>query len=209
MYDPNQEPEGSEGSEEGDHGSADVWSLLKFILELGKLKSIKRQGWLNAGIEAPESVADHSYRCAMLALIFAKEVPLDELKVIKMALVHDICEIYSGDITPLDGIDEREKFEREKEGLQRAISTLPVILKNEIYDLWMEYEGGKSPEAIFVKQIDILERVIQAYEYEVEGIDSRKLRHFWEKIDGLIKNIGFMKVVDELKDKRGLDHWKI
>lgn len=37
---------------------------------------------------------------------------------------------------------------------------------NEIVDLWHEYEDAKTPEALFVKDLDKFEMIVQALEYE-------------------------------------------
>ena len=77
------------------------------------LQRQKRTGWIKSGIEEPESVADHSYRAALLAMV----VPLtgvDAGRCMRMALVHDLAESIVGDITPSCGISTDEKHGRER-----------------------------------------------------------------------------------------------
>jgi putative hydrolase of HD superfamily len=65
----------------------------------GKLKELKRTGWVESGILEPESVADHSYRTTLLAMILSDQKGLDTLKTVKMALLHDLVESVTGDLT--------------------------------------------------------------------------------------------------------------
>ena len=63
------------------------------------LKDVLRQGWVNAGVEAPESVAAHSWGMAVLALKLCPE-ELNLEHVLKLCLVHDLPEVIVGDLTP-------------------------------------------------------------------------------------------------------------
>ena len=85
---------------------------LKFLSEIGKLKDVTRTGWERVKVTNPESVADHSFRLALMAMIYAKNIGLDENKCIKLALVHDIHEIYTKDI-PTRPI-EKQSMKNEK-----------------------------------------------------------------------------------------------
>ena len=71
--------------------------ILDFALLAGKLKELKRAGWIRHHVPLPESVAEHSYRVAMLAMVLAKRANVDELTAIKIALVHDLAEVEVGD----------------------------------------------------------------------------------------------------------------
>jgi len=75
-------------------------SLLKFFIQIGKLKEAKRSGWLAYGVKNPETTADHVFRAAILAWALNKKKGLNEGKVIKTILVHHLYEAYIGDITP-------------------------------------------------------------------------------------------------------------
>ena len=93
--------------------------ILKFLIEVGKLKNIKRRGIMFYGVKDAETTAEHSFRMTIVAWILGeianeKGENLNLEKVIKMALCHDLCEVYSGDITPYDGLLPKDKKEREK-----------------------------------------------------------------------------------------------
>ena len=72
-----------------------------------------------------------------------------------------------GDFTPYDPISKTEKYNLEKRAVDKISDLIPEPeMKKEMIDLWNEYEEGTTPEAILVKDIDRLEMIIQAVEYE-------------------------------------------
>ncbi|MDY6916017.1 MAG: HD domain-containing protein [Candidatus Cloacimonadota bacterium] len=146
--------------------TANDWKdKLEAFYKFAQLKFVFRQGWLNSGLEKNkcESVADHCFGTAILAMLFCPSY-LNREKVIEMALLHEACEVYTGDITPSDGITEKMKFEKELEAVNKFFSNLP----NSSYwlNLWLEFENGKTAEGRFVKQLDKLEMALQAHIYE-------------------------------------------
>ena len=78
----------------------DPIGLIEFISEVGRLKRLPRTGWVESGVPDPESVADHSFRVALLTLVLADLKGLDALKAVRMALIHDLGEAETGDLTP-------------------------------------------------------------------------------------------------------------
>ncbi len=89
--------------------------LVKFFFEVGKLKKMARKGWVINNIKNPESIAEHVFRAALMAwFLGTKKKGLNIERIIKMALIHDLCEIYAGDTTPYDSVLPRTKKQREK-----------------------------------------------------------------------------------------------
>ncbi|HYJ78510.1 MAG TPA: HD domain-containing protein, partial [Longimicrobiaceae bacterium] len=113
--------------------------LLRFLHLAGRLKETVRAGWALRGVEGAESVADHSFRLALLALVLAPRVepPLDRERCMAMALVHDLAECLTGDITPLDGVSAEEKRRREQEAF-RHLGDLAG--EPRLAELWEEYD---------------------------------------------------------------------
>lgn len=74
---------------------------LEFLRVVGKLKTLKRTGWVNSGVALPESVADHMYRMAMCSFLIT-DPALDRARLMKLAVVHDLAEALVGDIVPHD-----------------------------------------------------------------------------------------------------------
>jgi putative hydrolases of HD superfamily len=144
--------------------------FLNFVTLVGSLKLEIRTGWHSCGIpiEKTESIADHMYRMAIMA--WAIEDPeIDKFKAMKMALVHDMAEAITGDITPACGIDNSIKHELEVS----AMKTIKEMLGDnpfgeEAESLWHEYAADETVEANFVKDIDKTELYIQAVQYENE-----------------------------------------
>lgn len=153
---------------------------LRFLRLARRLKETARAGWKLRGIPGPESVADHSFRVSLLALVLGRDAdpPLDRERCVAMALVHDLAECIVGDITPYDGISVEEKHRREREAMGRLSALLG---DDEILRLWAEYQAAETPEARFVKDLDKLETVLQAAEYEEErGVDLTEFREMGE-----------------------------
>jgi putative hydrolase of HD superfamily len=145
--------------------------ILQAYFESCQLKQLYRQGWLKRGVsrERCESVAEHSFGVALLALWLAGAYypGLDGEKVLSMALLHDFGEIYAGDIIPGDDISLQDKHAREEVSVIHVLEKLP---SPETYlDLWQEFENGETPEARFVRQIDRLEMGLQAAVYKAQG----------------------------------------
>lgn len=157
------------------------------------LKRVRRQGWVDRGVDDPESVADHSWGVALLAWTLASgREDLNRDRVMLLALVHDLPEALAGDTTPFDvhrdehgEIDcdrfrsapsydaglRADKQARERAALEDMLSELPADLAEEIRAAWEEYERGESAEARFVKQVDKVETVLQAELYRSEQPD--------------------------------------
>jgi putative hydrolase of HD superfamily len=145
-----------------------IWAYF----ELCQLKQLYRQGWLRRGVsrERCESVAEHSFGCAVLATWLAQAYypELDVCKVLRMALLHDFGEIYAGDLIPGDEIEPEEKHKREAGSVAQVFGKLPG---GAVYlSLWEEFERNESAEARFVRQIDRLEMGLQAGVYALQGL---------------------------------------
>ena len=145
----------------------------------GKLKEIKRTGWVESGIESPESVADHSYRTTLLSMVLSDEKGLNTLKTMKMALLHDLAESVTGDLTPKQ--KEETHNEKESKALKKAINGLPEKIKKSYLEVFTEFQENKTLEAQLVHNADKIDMLYQTREYEKKGYWLDK---FWEtKLD--------------------------
>lgn len=149
---------------------------LKSLVDiLGKFKDLKRSGWKRRGVVSPESDADHSFSVALLALLLAPS-HLNRCRCIELALIHDLAEIYCGDILPptlpsktLAELTPQEiertlsKSELEEKATKQLISDLnsPYLQK-----LITEYELNETPESLFVHNLDKLDNVFSARYYD-------------------------------------------
>ncbi|CAI8587231.1 unnamed protein product [Vicia faba] len=158
-------------------------SAIDFLSLCHRLKTTKRAGWLRKDVQDPESIADHMYRMGLMALIAPDFPGIDRDKCVKMAVVHDIAEAIVGDITPADGVPKEEKSRREQEALDHMCKVLGGGSRaKEVAELWTEYEANSSPEAKFVKDLDKVEMILQALEYEDE--QGKDLDEFFQSTAG-------------------------
>ena len=134
---------------------------MNLVNILGRMKSLKRTGWIKRQVENPESDADHSYSLSLLVLLLAPK-NLDLLKCLKLALVHDLPEAFCGDFIPGELLPE-EKATLEKSAMQKIAADLKAP---ELAVLFEEYEQRNTPEAEFVRSLDSLDNVFTARFYE-------------------------------------------
>ena len=207
--------------------------IIKFFSEIGKLKRMPRRGWVIREIKNPETIAEHTFRAAIVAWMLAahKNYKLDFGQIIKIALIHDLCEVYAGDTTPYDSIlpkDKKsirelvktwprfspekrqkiaaEKFKKENAALEKLIKDLSPKLKKEIMALWLDYEKGSSPEGKFFKHADRIENFLQASEY---WRDNKKipLKPYWIQAEELHDDPVLLEFIEQIdkefhKDKK-------
>ncbi len=165
-------PGGDGGAPCASPGNHPEDAVLRTYLRTTALKNLYRQGWLKRGVPETrcESVADHSFGTAILVLLLAGKPPfegVDADRCLRMAVVHELGEVYAGDITPVDGISAEEKHRMERESLERVLAGFPH--GEELIELWEDFEEGSSPESQFLRRIDRLEMGIQAALYRSEG----------------------------------------
>jgi len=148
--------------------------IIEFYFEFNHLKQLFRQGWIKRKIpeDKAESVADHLLGTAILTLILsdAQLESLNILKLLKMVLIHELGEIYIGDVAPSDFIPKKLKYDWEFKAIVELFSKIPN--GKEYINLWKEYEELKTKEAQFVKQIDLLEAALQEVIYKIQYKDK-------------------------------------
>lgn len=176
----------------------DPSALVEAYFELNQLKNLYRQGWLRRGIpeERCETVAEHVFSMAVLGwwLVDASFSELNRETVLRMTLVHELGEIYAGDLTPADGVPAEEKHRREREGLWQVVGKLPRGA--ELLALWEEFEAGQTAEAKFVRQLDRLEMGFQAAVYKAQGFGD--LSEFLASADAAVADPRLRAVLIEL-----------
>jgi putative hydrolases of HD superfamily len=134
--------------------------IVEFIKELDLLKNATRTARTTNGRQ--ESVAEHSWRLAMFALVLRPEVDnLDINKIIQMCLIHDLGEAYEGDIPATEMEDQEQKLVREEKAVLMLLGPLKKQTQSELLSLWWEYNNGETEEAKFVKALDKMETIIQ------------------------------------------------
>jgi putative hydrolases of HD superfamily len=142
--------------------------IAKYLYEIGQLKRVKRAGWWMIGITAPESVAEHSFRTALLGYVLASLAGADAKTTAVMCLFHDTAESRINDLHLV-----AKRYLQQKEGEQQAwteqVKSLPTDLAQQILGFVETYEGRTSLEAQVAHDADALECLIQAREYQLQG----------------------------------------
>lgn len=155
---------------------------IEFIVEIDKAKQIFRQNVV-IGTERNENDAEHSWHLAVMAMLlseYAEEKDMDILKVMKMALIHDLVEIDAGDTFAYDEKGYEDKDEREQAAAKRLFNILPKDQAEEFMNLWREFEDLKTPEARFAACLDRLQPLLLNYNtnghtWKKPGVTSEKV----------------------------------
>ncbi len=138
--------------------------LLNFLHRLECLKTNGRHSTTVGGIT--ETVAAHSWRLSVLALLVAPEFPeIDGNKLIRMCLIHDFGEAITGDIPSFLKTKDHEKT--EDNAVQTLLATLPEPQRGQLSALFSEMDALESQEARIYKALDKLEAVIQHNESDI------------------------------------------
>jgi len=137
---------------------------IDFIIEVDKLKNVLRQSVITQS-QRRENSAEHSWHLAILLITLQdySPKPIDLLKCLKIALIHDIVEIDSGDVYAFDTDGRLEKQAHEERAAKRLFAMLPQELGSELHKLWLEYEEQKTTEARFVKIMDRIQPLLLNY----------------------------------------------
>ena len=141
-------------------------SANALIAAAGKLKETKRAGWVKkAKIKDAESVADHTFRMALIGAYVSEELGFDSAKVMRMCLIHDLAESLIGDLMPEEKPSEASHRKEEDAAMREILLKLPARVSRVFLKDWKELVSGKSKEAKAVWQIDKLEMGLQMKEY--------------------------------------------
>lgn len=164
---------------------------LDFILKAASLKDTDREGWVLRGVEDYESVADHSWSTALLCLTYHSEVDGISLeKTLKIAIIHDIAELETGDFAQRIHEEERGFSQDEKQVKeQEAIQNLSSLTGNlELESLWEEYEHRSTLEAKFVSDMSLIDQCLQAVVYEKgDRYDPNEMNENFKNFDYLME----------------------
>lgn len=138
--------------------------LLNILLVAEKLKCHTRHCSTSSGRQ--ESVAEHSWRTALMAMLTASAFPEADMdKVIRMCLIHDLGEAFTGDIPSFDKTEADSKT--EELALRQWVQTFPSPEREEWLALYEEMEAQQTQEARIYKALDKLEAVIQHDESDI------------------------------------------
>lgn len=171
-----------------------IINIIKFLNEIELLKSITRHSWMSSGRQ--ESVAEHSWRMAIMAMALENEFPdIDIKRVMEITLVHDFWEAYEWD-NPAFIDQPLDKLVIEKNAVKRLTTSLSIDLQEKIMSLWNEYNEGKTLESKLAKALDKLEALIQHNEANISTWEPKELEY------NLIYGMKYMEFSEFIKSFR-------
>jgi putative hydrolases of HD superfamily len=141
--------------------------VSSYLYEMGLLKRMPRAGWLVAGVRNPESIAEHSFRAALIGYMLAVIEGADPYRTATLALFHDTQETRTGDV-PYVG---REYVTTASNQAVTAdqVADLPDQAATGIRELVVEYEDAETVESRLARDADKLDCLLQAREYQGNG----------------------------------------
>ena len=143
----------------------DARTLIGTLTVAGRLKDTTRHCYTPGGRH--ESVAEHSWRITLMAYWISDEFPEANLeKLLKMCLIHDLGEAFTGDIPSFEKTEVNE--EREAELLFKWTKSLPEPFATEMMELYREMEERKTLEARIYKALDNMEALISHNESDIQ-----------------------------------------
>ena len=144
----------------------DYKDFLSILSVAEKLKCSTRHSDTSSGRR--ESVAEHSWRLALMAMLLEDEFSdVNISKVIKMCLIHDLGEAFTGDIAAFDKTDADSA--KEEEQYETWVSTFPEFQKMEFQTLLKEMLELETKEAKLYNALDKMEAVIQHNETDIRS----------------------------------------
>lgn len=173
--------------------------FLSILSVAEKLKCATRHCYTSSGRH--ESVAEHCWRMSLMAMLLEEEFPEADMgKVIRMCLIHDMGEAFTGDIPTFEKTEADEKCEESI--LSRWVSTLPPQTRSQWQSLYDEMNAMESVEAKIYKALDRLEAIIQHNESELST--WLPLEYELQLTYGQ-ENMGFSSYFQALR--REIDQW--
>lgn len=140
---------------------------VRFLFEVGHLKRVARSGWWVAGVRDPESVAEHSFRCAWIGYLLAqRDGRGDPARVTLMCLMNDLHEARINDSHKV----AQAYFDFAAAETRAFTDQAATIPEGEaLLRLHHEYQAAETHDARLARDADRLEAAFQALEYMAEG----------------------------------------
>lgn len=137
---------------------------IEFTVEIDKMKQILRRNLIADGSKREDDAA-HSWHLAIMAMILEEysAEKIDIGRVIKIALVHDLVEVYAGDTFAYDSKGYEDKEQREKDAAAKLFGMLEPEQGAQIRSLWDEFEAGETAEAKYANAIDRIQPLLLNY----------------------------------------------
>jgi putative hydrolases of HD superfamily len=163
--------------------------IVEFWKYAGELKVEQRKGWRRLPLNRIESVADHSFAVALLAMLEAERRHYRIEEVVRLALIHDLEEAITGDLTPEDKRMRGKTRVRaiRRKAVDELISALPRQSRGRYRRLWTDLRLGRTRESRLVHELDRLEMALQAKAYE-KRVGRKRVMAFYESASRSVKD---------------------
>jgi putative hydrolases of HD superfamily len=174
--------------------------IVEVLLKTGRLKSIKRSGWVREKMPDPESVAEHTFRICFLVLLLGDELKVDTDKLLRMAIVHDIEEAMTGD--PVTQRGKKDVAEHDHSHEKAVVRDLLEGASNkaELFNLWAEHlplnKPGAPRDVSILYQIGKIATIWQALEYELGGANPNVMDEWWVNAKAHVSEPLFKDLLD-------------
>lgn len=164
------------------------------------LKDEERGGWKKLKLGRVESVADHSFALAVLVAIEGRKRNYDVEKAVTMALIHDLEEAITGDLTPAKkrALGSARVRRQKRTAIRELLRNLPPEDRKFFARLWTDLFLLRSKEARLVHELDKLEMAFQARMY-AKKVGRKKVTDFYESADVEIDDESLRRVLDGLR----------
>src|SRR3989338_5628180 len=179
---------------------------LNFFKTVGKSKRLPRTGWVREKVKNPESIAEHSFRVGVLAMVLADKLGANKEKLMKMALLVDLGELATGDMVTARGeyIDIKKQDEMEKMGGEEIKKIFGKVGNNKQYlSVYREMVNRDTSDAKVFWQLERLEMALQALEYEEE--QGKNLEEFFVNTELYLKEPLLKKIFYEILKYRKIN----
>jgi putative hydrolase of HD superfamily len=145
---------------------------VRYLYEVGQLKLSKRTGWWHAGVPEPESIAEHTFRTAVIGYVLAVLEQADPNLTATLCLFHDVIETRTGDIPNV--AKAYVTHEPDVRIAADQVGGMPAALRDAILGAVGRFVDQDSPEALLARDADRLECLMQAREYEHQGFRNTR-----------------------------------
>lgn len=190
----------------------DPGPILRLLMQANRLKVTPRSGWVTRGVNDSESVADHTFDVAFIALVLSEFIdePVDREKVLTIALIHDLPESAIGDIPSpaMHYFPTGAKRYAEQKAMADILEGFEFGPRLQRW--WQEFEDRSSVEGRLVRDADRIGLLLQALVYERTSA-NQYLEEFWESdADKLFEFPISQKLYERLKKGRDTEaRWTV
>ena len=184
--------------------SKEVKDIVKYLFEAGQLKRVRRSGWWLIGVEHPESIAEHSFRAAIVGYMIGKLEGLNADRIALTILFHDMPEARINDLHKV-GQKYINPKPGEKKAFKEQVEDLPAEIKKDILERIAYTNDDSTPEAVAAKDADLIECALQAREYIDKGF--KQAQDWLDNIKTTVRTKTAKQMIAEINRSNSNSWW--